>query len=70
MAGVLIGHPQILFSVSNSLTEAVAWILVCQGILAPKIIVIKYFPEVANPSYGDCRPRHALGMTVCSSFSE
>ncbi len=62
--------PHILFSVSKSLTGAMAGILVDQGMLDPESPVIKYVPEVADSAYGDCTVRHVLDMTVSSSFSE
>jgi CubicO group peptidase (beta-lactamase class C family) len=62
--------PLILFSVSKSLTGAMAGILVDQGMLDPESPVIKYVPEVADSAYGDCTVRHVLDMTVSSSFSE
>jgi len=62
--------PHILFSVSKSLTGAMAGILVDQGMLDPENPVIKYVPEVADSAYGDCTVRHVLDMTVSSSFSE
>ena len=62
--------PHILFSVSKSLTGAVAGILVDQGMLDPESPAIKYVPEVADSAYGDCTVRHVLDMTVSSSFSE
>ncbi len=62
--------PHILFSVSKSLTGALAGILVDQGALDPEEPVIKYVPEVADAAYGDCTVRHVLDMTVSSSFSE
>lgn len=62
--------PHILFSVSKSLTGAMAGILVDQGLLDPESLVIKYVPEVAESAYCDCTLRHVLDMTVSSSFSE
>ena len=62
--------PHILFSVSKSLTGALAGILVDQGMLDPESPVIKYVPEVTGSAYGDCTVRHVLDMTVSSSFSE
>ena len=62
--------PHILFSVSKSLTGAMAGILVDQGVLDTESLAIKYVPEVANSAYGDCKLRHVLDMTVSSSFSE
>ncbi|MGB5984297.1 MAG: serine hydrolase [Desulfobacterales bacterium] len=63
-------RPHILFSVSKSLTGALAGILVDQGRLDPNRPVIQYIPEVSNSAYGDCTVRHVLDMTVSSSFSE
>jgi CubicO group peptidase (beta-lactamase class C family) len=60
----------ILFSVSKSLTGAMAGILVDQGMLDPEGPAIQYVPEVANSAYGDCAVRHVLDMMVSSSFSE
>jgi CubicO group peptidase (beta-lactamase class C family) len=62
--------PHILFSVSKSLTGAMAGILVDQGMLDPESPAIKYVPEVADSAYGDCTVRHVLDMTVSCSFSE
>ena len=62
--------PHILFSVSKSLTGAMAGILVDQGVLNPENLVVEYVPEVAGSAYGDCKLRHVLDMTVSSSFSE
>ena len=62
--------PHILFSVSKSLTGAMAGILVDQGMLDPESPAINYVPEVADSAYGDCTVRHVLDMTVSCSFSE
>ena len=62
--------PHILFSVSKSLTGAMAGVLVERGLLDPESPVTNYVPEVANSAYGDCSVRHVLDMTVSSSFSE
>ena len=62
--------PHILFSVSKSLTGAMAGILVDQGMLDPECPAIIYVPEVADSAYGGCTVRHVLDMTVSSSFSE
>jgi hypothetical protein len=62
--------PHILFSVSKSLTGAMAGILVDKGMLDPESPAITYIPEVAGSAYGDCTVRHVLDMTVSSSFSE
>ncbi|MEE4607021.1 MAG: serine hydrolase [Desulfobacteraceae bacterium] len=62
--------PHILFSVSKSLTGAMAGILVDKGMLDPESPAIKYVPEVTGSAYGECTIRHVLDMTVSSSFSE
>jgi CubicO group peptidase (beta-lactamase class C family) len=62
--------PHILYSISKSLTGALAGILVDQGMLDPESPVINYVPEVADSAYGNCTVRHVLDMTVSSSFSE
>jgi len=62
--------PHILFSISKSLTGAMAGILVDQGKLDPASPVIEYVPEVADSAYGDCTVRQVLDMTVSSTFSE
>jgi len=62
--------PHILFSVSKSLTGALAGILVDQGVLDPESPVIKYVPEVSGSAYGNCTLRHVLDMTVSCSFTE
>jgi CubicO group peptidase (beta-lactamase class C family) len=62
--------PHILFSVSKSLTGAMAGILVDRGMLDPESPAIKYIPEVTGSAYDDCTVRHVLDMTVSSSFSE
>ena len=62
--------PHILFSVSKSLTGAMAGILVDRGMLDPENPVVTYVPEVAGSAYGDCTLRHVLDMTVSSAFIE
>ena len=62
--------PHIIFSVSKSLTGAMAGILVEKGLLDPDSPVLAYLPEVKNSAYGDCTVRHVLDMTVSSSFVE
>ena len=62
--------PHIIFSVSKSLTGAMAGILVEKGQLDPDSPVAQYIPEVSGSAYGDCLVRHVLDMTVSSSFVE
>jgi CubicO group peptidase (beta-lactamase class C family) len=63
-------RPHILFSVSKSVTAALAGVLVDRGELDPDSAVTRYLPEVAASAYGDCSVRHVLDMTVNSSFVE
>jgi len=63
-------RPHILFSVTKSVTGALAGILVERGDLDPDSPVTRYLPEVAESAYGDCSVRHVLDMTVSSSFNE
>jgi len=62
--------PHILFSVSKSLTAALAGILVEKGMLNPESPVVNYVPEVAGSAYEDCSVQHLLDMTVSCIFSE
>jgi len=62
--------PHIIFSVSKSLTGAMAGILVEKGQLDPDSPVAAYIPEAKDSAYGDCTVRHVLDMTVSSSFVE
>ncbi len=62
--------PHILFSVSKSLTAALAGILVDKNMLDPERPVVKFIPEAAGSAYGDCTVQHLLDMTVSCIFSE
>ena len=63
-------RPHILFSVSKSITGALAGVLVDRGVLDPSNGVTAYIPELAASAYGDCTVRDVLDMTVSASFSE
>ena len=63
-------RPHILFSVSKSITGALAGVLVDRGELDPSSAVTVYIPELASSAYGDCTLRDVLDMTVSASFSE
>ncbi len=63
-------RPHILFSVTKSITAALAGVLVESGALDPEGPVTGHLPEVASSAYGDCSVRHVLDMTVSSSFQE
>ena len=60
----------IVFSVSKSITAALAGVLVEQGLLDPDAAVVRYVPEAQGSAYGDCRVRHVLDMTVSIGFTE
>jgi CubicO group peptidase (beta-lactamase class C family) len=62
--------PHIIFSVSKSVTGAVAGVLVERGRLDPEAPVTAYIPEAAGSAYGDCTVRHVLDMTVGIDFVE
>ncbi len=60
----------ILFSVSKSVTGALAGVLAASGELDPKLPVVTYVPELASSAYGDCTVQHVLDMTVDVGFVE
>ena len=63
-------EPHILFSVSKSLTGALAGCLVADGLLDVEAPVKLYVPEVDGSAYGDATVRHVLDMTVSLDFEE
>ena len=60
----------IVFSISKSITAALAGILVQQGKLDPEAPVSRYVPEVAGSAYADATLRHVLDMAVSVRFVE
>ncbi len=60
----------ILFSVSKSVTGALAGVLAASGELDPRLPVVTYVPEAASSAYGDCTVQHVLDMTVDIQFVE
>jgi hypothetical protein len=60
----------IVFSVSKSITAALAGVLVEQGLLDPQAPVSRYVPEARDSAYADCTLRHVLDMTVSIRFTE
>lgn len=60
----------IFFSVSKSVTAALAGVLVEQGLLDPDAPVTAWVPEAKGSAYGDCTLRHVLDMTVSIRFTE
>ncbi len=62
--------PHIVFSVSKSITAALAGVLVGQGLLDPAAQVTDYLPEFGNSAYADCSVQQVLDMTVCIEFDE
>ncbi|MET0482569.1 MAG: serine hydrolase [Aestuariivirgaceae bacterium] len=63
-------EPHILFSVSKSLTGALAGCLVADGLLDVEAPIRAYVPEVEGSAYGDATVRHVLDMTVSLDFEE
>ncbi|WP_437883298.1 serine hydrolase domain-containing protein [Pseudomonas sp. LRF_L74] len=74
--GSYLGHGQtadcrhIVFSVSKSITGALAGVLVEQGLLDPQRPVSAYLSLPAGSAYADCTVRHVLDMTVAIRFVE
>ena len=60
----------IIFSVSKSITAALAGILVKDGKLDPEAPVSRYVPEVGGSAYADATVRHVLDMAVSIRFVE
>jgi CubicO group peptidase (beta-lactamase class C family) len=60
----------IVFSVSKSVTAALAAIMIEQGLLDPGEPVLRHVPEAAGSAYADCTLRHLLDMTVSIRFTE
>jgi len=60
----------IVFSVSKSITAALAGILVKDGKLDPEAPVSRYVPEVEGSAYADATVRHLLDMAVSIRFVE
>lgn len=60
----------IAFSVSKSITAALAGILVKDGKLDPEAPVSRYVPEVVGSAYADATVRHLLDMAVSIRFVE
>src|SRR5262245_44057503 len=63
-------EPHILFSVSKSMTGALAGCLVADGLLDVEAPVRTYVPEVEGSAYDDATVRHLLDMTVSLDFEE
>lgn len=62
--------PHIVFSVSKSITAALAGVLVEQGLLDPEKPVLDYLPELGKSAYADCSVQQVLDMTVSVDFDE
>ena len=60
----------IVFSVSKSITAALAGILVKEGKLDPEAPVARYVPEVEGSAYVDATVRNVLDMAVSIQFVE
>jgi CubicO group peptidase (beta-lactamase class C family) len=60
----------IIFSVSKSVTGALAGVLVDRGELDADAVVSRYVPEIAGSAYGDATVRNLLDMTVSVRFTE
>ena len=62
--------PHLLFSVSKSITAAVAGALEHAGLLDPEAPVAEYLELPARSAYADCTVRHVLDMSVALDFEE
>ena len=62
--------PHIVFSVSKSITAALAGVLVDQGLLDPARPVTDYIPELAASGYADASLQQVLDMEVKIDFNE
>ncbi|MEM1047897.1 MAG: serine hydrolase [Pseudomonadota bacterium] len=62
--------PHLLFSVSKSITGALAGCLVAEGAIRPDDHVIDHVPETAGSAYETCTLRHLLDMTVSMDLEE
>jgi hypothetical protein len=59
-----------VFSVSKSITAALAGVLVEQGLLDPTKPVAEYIPELADSGYRDASLQQVLDMVVNIDFNE
>lgn len=64
------GYPHLLFSVSKSITGALAGCLVSDGAIRPQDRVVDHVPETTGSVYEDCTLRHVLDMTVSMDLEE
>ncbi|MCV0396294.1 MAG: beta-lactamase family protein [Rhizobiaceae bacterium] len=64
-------RPHIIFSISKSITGALAGAAVDDGVLDPDAPITDYVPEIAGGgAYADATVRHLLDMTVSLEFVE
>lgn len=68
--GLEVGQQHILFSVSKSVTGALAGVLVERGLLDPDRPVTEYLPELHGSFFAGASVRNLLDMTVSTAFSE
>lgn len=68
--GLEAGQQHILFSVSKSVTGALAGVLADRGLLDPDRPAADYAPELKTSVYASATVRHLLDMTVSIGFSE
>lgn len=63
-------EPHILFSVSKSVTGALAGVLVAEGMLDVSAPVSTYIADADGSAFEDCSVRHLLDMQVGLDFTE
>lgn len=68
--GMAADDTHILFSITKSVSAALAGVLVERGQLDPDAPVTRYVPEAKGSAYGTAKVRHVLDMTVGIGFVE
>ena len=63
-------NPHIVFSVSKSITAALAGVLQGQGLIDPARGVIEYIPELAGSAFADASLQQVLDIQVSMEFEE
>lgn len=70
MGALIPDKPHAAMSVTKSFTGTLAAMLVAEGKLDDKKLVVDYIPELKNSGYADATVRQVLDMTTALQFSE
>ena len=62
--------PHLAFSVTKSYFGTLAEILIAEGKIDEKALVVRYVPELAGSGFGDATVRQVLDMTTAIAYSE